>query len=154
MAENPRFDKFVGIAVATHRSKNADYSEDNNPYSNFEFAADYAGVPVNTVFDVMIGIKQARLLVLRAGKTPENESLLDSEKDLAIYAMLRASYNLPMETTAQRIDDSKLYQNGRLWCAGCKTMITTTWDTRRGHPLCPLCNQVMVRTGGDERFDP
>ena len=156
MADNPRFDRFIEIAQETHRTKNHDYAEDSNPYSNFEFAAQYAGVPVNTVFDVMIGIKQARLLVLRRGKSPQNESLQDSEKDLAIYAMLRASYGLDVpEQLELKIDDSILFQLGRQWCPSCKTMFTGSWPVVDGiGPYCPKCGRdEVVRTGGDERFD-
>jgi len=105
VAKNPKFDAFVKTAVELHERKNHDYAEDSNPYSNFEFAARFADVPVNTVFDVMIGIKQARLLVLRGGKDPLNEGIADSEKDLAIYAMLKASYNLPEGPKTEPPDD-------------------------------------------------
>jgi hypothetical protein len=79
MAHNPAFHALLSRMGETHDKKNHDYAEDGNPYSNFEFAAQFAGVSVQQVFDVMIGIKQARLLVLtqsgknrttRASRTP------------------------------------------------------------------------------------
>ncbi len=154
VAENPKFDRFVQIAVDTHHAKNHDYAEDSNPYSNFEFAARFADVPVNTVFDVMIGIKQARLLVLRQGREPLNESIQDSEKDLAIYAMLKASYNLPAAAPTQKIDDSKLFQLGRLWCSQCGKLFTGSWVQGARYHFCPNCTTEMELSAGDERFDP
>lgn len=94
--KNPRFEATLRTMQELHNKKNQDYAEDGNPYSNFEFAATYAGVTVDQVFAVMMGIKQARLLVLTgSGKVPNNESIEDSLIDLANYAALRASYNRP-----------------------------------------------------------
>jgi hypothetical protein len=93
MAHNPAFHALLSRMGETHDKKNHDYAEDGNPYSNFEFAAQFAGVSVQQVFDVMIGIKQARLLVLtQSGKEPNNESIEDTRLDQAVYATLKASY--------------------------------------------------------------
>ena len=74
-------------------AKSHDYAQDGNPFSNFEEAATSAGVSVDTVFAVMMGIKQARLKELQAAhKTPHHESLDDTRVDLALYAVLRAAY--------------------------------------------------------------
>jgi hypothetical protein len=74
--------------------KNHDYAQDANPFSNFEHAAAVAGVPVETVFLVMIGVKIARLIELTSsGKTPNNESIRDTRIDLANYATLNAAYH-------------------------------------------------------------
>lgn len=90
---NPAFDGILSRMSETHNSKGHDYAEDGNPYSNFEEAAAFAGVTVDQVFAVMLGIKQARIKqLLKAGKTPNNESLDDSRLDGAVYAALRASY--------------------------------------------------------------
>lgn len=95
MPRNPKFNAFAEHALELHDKKNHDYASDNNPYSNFEFAAHYAGITVDQVFDVMIGVKQARLIELTsAGKTPNNESIWDTKRDLAVYAMLKASYSM------------------------------------------------------------
>lgn len=94
MMRNPAFHALLDEMKAVHDQKNADYAEAANPYSNFEFAAQTAGVTVEQVFRVLIGVKLARLQVLRAsGKAPNHESLADTEKDLAVYAALLASYN-------------------------------------------------------------
>ena len=93
MAKNPKFDALLDRMRDIHDRKNADYASGDNPYSNFEEAARSAGVSVDTVFAVLIGIKQARIKELTTkDKTPNNESLQDSRLDMAVYAALRASY--------------------------------------------------------------
>lgn len=93
MAQNPAFHALLARMAETHDRKNADYAQDGNPYSNFEEAAASAGCSVDTVFRVLIGIKQARLKELLKGeKTAQNESVDDSKLDLAVYAALWASY--------------------------------------------------------------
>ena len=76
-----------------HSAKSHDYAQDENAFSNFEEAAASAGVPVDTVFAVLMGIKQARLKELQmAHKEPLHEALNDTQVDLALYAVLRAAY--------------------------------------------------------------
>lgn len=89
---NPAFDAHLEVMRAIHDAKNADYSRDANPYSNFELAAEVAGCSVDTVFAVLIGVKLARIRELSTGKTPKHESLADSRLDLSVYAALWASY--------------------------------------------------------------
>jgi hypothetical protein len=92
---NPYFTRVLDEMEAIHERKNHDYASDSNPFSNFEFAARYAGVTVDQVFAVMQGIKQARILELTsAGKAPNNESLNDSYQDASVYSALRYSYRL------------------------------------------------------------
>ena len=82
----------------THDRKNADYAHEGNPYSNFEEAAKYAGVTVDDVFNVLIGVKTARLVeLLKSGKEPQNESVQDTLLDRAVYAALHASYHMREE---------------------------------------------------------
>lgn len=73
-------------------SKAHDYAQDENVFSNFEFAADVAGVTVVQEFMVMIGTKVARLREIGKGKAPNNESFEDSAKDLANYAALMVAW--------------------------------------------------------------
>lgn len=90
---NPAFHDLLARMGDTHDRKNADYAEDGNPYSNFEFAAQFAGITVQQVFDVLIGVKQARLLVLtKPSKVPNHESIEDTRLDQAVYTALKASY--------------------------------------------------------------
>ncbi len=91
---NPAFNSLLDTMRELHDRKNSDYAKEGNPYSNFEFAAEYAGTSVDQVFATLMGVKEARIRELRKGKTPNNESLGDSYLDLAIYATLRAAYHL------------------------------------------------------------
>ncbi len=77
-----------------HDKKSQDYANEKDRYSNFEYAAKFAGVTVDQVFAVLIGVKEARLLELSAaGKTPVNEAIEDTRLDAAVYAVLRYSYH-------------------------------------------------------------
>ena len=93
MPRNPAFDALLTRMGEIHDRKNQDYAQLANPYSNFEEAAAAAGITVDQVFAVLMGIKQARLKELTStSKIPNNESLQDTKLDLAVYAALRASY--------------------------------------------------------------
>jgi hypothetical protein len=90
---NPDFDALLDDMRALHARKGHDYARNDNPYSNFEEAAAESGVDVDTVFKVMVGIKNARIRELeRSGKTPANEALLDSYMDRLMYCALQLSY--------------------------------------------------------------
>jgi hypothetical protein len=110
MAKSPKFKMLLHEMGELHDSKNNDYAQDGNPFSNFEEAAKVAEgfTGTDAVFAVLIGIKLARLRELtRAKKTPNNESINDTRKDLAMYAALWAAYSLPFS-----YDDSRLWHNG------------------------------------------
>lgn len=95
MANNPRFENLLAQMSALHQKKNHDYASDADPFSNFTFAANHAGVDVDTVFRVMIGIKEARLRELTsAGKVPNNESIEDTRIDLTMYQALRCAFTM------------------------------------------------------------
>jgi hypothetical protein len=70
---------------ATLQSKNEDYRIDSE-FSNFEFAADVAGLLPEDVLTIQVGIKLGRLKGLQ--EDPNNESRLDTLKDLAGYAII------------------------------------------------------------------
>jgi len=102
--------EILELLAHVHTTKSHDYAQIDNPFSNFEEAALTAGVPVDTVFAVMMGIKQARLKELQTqGKTPYYESLKDTYIDLALYAVLRATYahrhHPQWQITTQECDD-------------------------------------------------
>lgn len=85
----------ISQLIKLHDKKKADYAESNNQFSNFEFAALYAGITVNQNFDSIIGTKIARLLNLKkSGKIPNNESIEDTEIDLANYFIIKKAWNL------------------------------------------------------------
>ena len=73
-------------------SKAHDYADNGNVYSNFEGSARSAGVSVDLVFQVMIGIKVERLRQLMSGKIANHESIEDTIMDLANYAALWLGY--------------------------------------------------------------
>ena len=70
-------------------SKNADYRIDGE-FSNFEFAADIAGLEVVDVMLIQIGIKLGRLK--GAEGSYHNESASDTIRDLAGYAIILNAY--------------------------------------------------------------
>ena len=78
-------------------SKCHDYADDANVYSNFEGSARIAGVSVETVFHVMIGIKIERLRQLTSGKVANHESLEDTLMDAANYFALWIGYRRQQE---------------------------------------------------------
>lgn len=108
--KNPRYTQLLAKMAALHDAKNHDYAEGDNPFSNFEFAAEFAGVTVDQVFDVLIGVKQARLQVLSKADAPNFESLHDTRIDQANYAALKAAYheNDATPTPAAKADSAKV----------------------------------------------
>lgn len=71
------------------KSKNHDYAP-TTEFSNFEKAAEFAGVQPMDAIAVQIGIKYTRLQGLADNK--KHESLRDSFMDLAGYALIAAGY--------------------------------------------------------------
>lgn len=80
--------------VHLHDKKKADYA-DEDQFSNFKESAEYAGVTVEQAINVLIGTKIARLRNLRKpGKIPKNESIADTEIDLANYIIILHAWKL------------------------------------------------------------
>lgn len=91
MAENSWIGQAVYNLSRTLDSKNEDYRIDGE-FSNFEYAAELAGLNVTDVMLTQLGIKLGRLKGL--ADDPNNESRLDTVKDLAGYAILFYAYSL------------------------------------------------------------
>lgn len=92
------------IEVVTAKMK--DYSQDSDPFSNFRFAAQAAGISVDQVFLVMEAVKLSRLEnLLNTGKEPQNEAVTDTMGDLARYARIHEAYHKLKNTD----DPSYLY---------------------------------------------
>jgi hypothetical protein len=93
---NPKYHALIEALADLHDRKSHDYAQADNPYSNFEYAATVSEPftdPVDRVFVTQLAIKLARLAELTAaGKTPNNESVQDTRRDLANYALIWASY--------------------------------------------------------------
>lgn len=108
---NREFAKLLNEMARTHISKNRDYASDENHYSNFEYAEQVARPfkGIDAVFATIIGIKLARISELRKGKTPNNEPLRDSYKDLSVYVGLWTSYRrMTEDNDARRGCDSPI----------------------------------------------
>jgi hypothetical protein len=107
MARSPKFLMLLDEMRELHDKKNHDYASDGDPFSNFKFAALVADGfrGKDAVYAVLIGVKLARLKELTAnGKKPNNESIDDTRRDLAMYATLWAA-----DALAFSYDDGRLY---------------------------------------------
>jgi hypothetical protein len=81
------FEKLIKL----HRSKNDDYSGDNEPFYNFDFAEYIASLfkgAKDKVYVTQIAIKLARLSVVLYKSTPNNESVEDTFDDLICFGAL------------------------------------------------------------------
>lgn len=100
VAKHSYINQAMNELLFTLASKNADYAGLVDEFFNFDFASEAARVSVDDVFRVMLGVKEGRIRAIIArgafGKPghPNNESLLDSYKDFAGYAVLRYAYHL------------------------------------------------------------
>jgi hypothetical protein len=84
------FEYACALMIETHRVKRADYASDDEPFKNFEVVAQMMQLEgYDRMADclTMVIRKVGRIVNLR-GAEPENESLLDSYKDLAVYGTL------------------------------------------------------------------
>lgn len=91
---NPIHSEILDKCRELHEKKSHDYAQDDNPFSNFEYAAKVAEPftdPVDKVFATLIGVKLARLAELRKGKEPKNESIEDTCIDFVNYAAIWGS---------------------------------------------------------------
>ncbi len=97
-AGNPHFYELLERCMAIHETKNLDYADANNAgayagLDNFVYAASYAGVSPRVVFDVLLGVKQARLRNLESHKAkPNHESIEDTYTDFINYLALRTAF--------------------------------------------------------------
>jgi hypothetical protein len=109
---NKTFEKLLDEMKELHNKKAQDYAQEGNPYSNFERAAELSSWfnnPVDRVFAALISVKLARLAELRnTNKTPNNESVNDTTKDLTVYCGLWHSY---VEDHPVKSDGRKLWED-------------------------------------------
>jgi hypothetical protein len=79
------------------KRKNSDYKVTSSEFSNFHYAADVAGIPTRDAILTQIGIKLGRLKGLtQRNADPNWESIEDTAKDLAGYAVILYAYYLEM----------------------------------------------------------
>ena len=78
--------------------KNSDYKVTGSEFSNFTYAADVAGITPREAMLTQIGIKLGRLKgLIQSSKDPNWESIEDTVKDLAGYAIILYAYHMRME---------------------------------------------------------
>jgi len=90
---SPEFYKMLEEMADLHDKKSHDYASNDNPYGNYEFAGELACLfshsPKDAGFVGRIGEKLYRLSNLeKDGKTPKNESVEDTERDLCVIMAL------------------------------------------------------------------
>lgn len=94
------FDMALVKIKELHDRKKEDYSDPNNRYSNFQLASKFSGVPTTKVFEILLGVKQARLMELLSRMVkPKNEPIEDTLLDRAVYAILAYCYYMEYERT-------------------------------------------------------
>lgn len=85
------FEKAVFELVEMNRRKRKDYATDGDPFSNFIDTSGHFGLAVWESAEFNLVQKLARLRSLRANgrmEEPENESVLDTYLDAAVYAVI------------------------------------------------------------------
>lgn len=86
-----RIQESVALLGRTLKNKNEDYKVDTE-FSNFEQAAEFAGISPFQVMLAQIGIKYTRVKGLQNFESTNYESLKDSLLDLAGYAIITHAY--------------------------------------------------------------
>lgn len=89
---SPRFYQLLEEMAVTHDQKSHDYASNENPFGNYHFAGSMAKLfdnPDDAGFIGRIGEKIYRLANLEnSGKQPSNESVEDTERDIAVITAL------------------------------------------------------------------
>lgn len=95
MSEDPNsyIEDAIGDLKRTLASKNGDYRIDGE-FSNFEFVSEVVGGDVVDAILTQIAIKLGRIKGLRSSGQVNNESIQDTYKDLAGYAVILHAYSL------------------------------------------------------------
>ncbi len=84
---------FFHKAMELLQSKNDDYSQEDNPFSNFELIAKMIGISTKKAIFSRMADKFARLReCLDKGTTVKDETLGDTLLDLVNYSVLLAGY--------------------------------------------------------------
>jgi hypothetical protein len=90
---SPTFYKLLEEMAELHDKKSHDYASDKNPFGNYVFAGQVASMfahsPKDAGFASRLADKLYRIANLESsGKTPKNEAIEDTEKDLCVIVML------------------------------------------------------------------
>lgn len=83
------FEKLLIPIVETNRKKRADYANEDNIFANFDYTsqATMGMVSPREYADIMVTMKNGRIFNLR-GRNAQNESVIDTYLDRAVYAIL------------------------------------------------------------------
>jgi hypothetical protein len=95
------FDRLLIPMVRLQRAKRADYADEDNIFSNFDKNAAQMNLPGYTPLEDCLSMvirKVGRITNLR-DKEPQNETVMDSYLDLAVYAIL--AYGLALREAEQ-----------------------------------------------------
>lgn len=90
---SPTFYELLKEMADTHNRKSHDYASNHNPFGNYEFAGLVSSLfshsPNDAGFAGRLAEKMYRLSALEGGqKQPLNESIDDTERDIAVIATL------------------------------------------------------------------
>jgi hypothetical protein len=90
---SPTFYNFLHEMAEIHDVKSHDYASDSDPFANYEFAGHMAIMfkhsAIDAGFSGRLAEKLYRLYILEStGKIPKNESVADTERDIAVIATL------------------------------------------------------------------
>lgn len=90
---SPIFYKLLEDMAKTHDQKSHDYASNENPYGNYHFAGQMACLfnysPQDAGFASRLAEKLYRIANLeRSGKSVKNESIEDTERDIAVITVL------------------------------------------------------------------
>lgn len=89
--ESDPFESAMADIVKMFRKKNADYARPNSRWSNFEDMSRFLGAEDKAWLSSLVLCQQklSRIgALVSSGKTPTNESLIDSLLDNAVYAAM------------------------------------------------------------------
>lgn len=109
----------------TLTKKNSDYAP-TGEFSNFEKAADAAGISVTQLITAQIAIKMTRIEKLIGQADALNEPLVDSFLDLAGYAVIGHAWLTTQQSTPIEAGYQKLYDQ-----LGAKPAVTEDRETIR-----------------------
>jgi hypothetical protein len=108
---SPIFYSLLSEMADTHDRKSHDYASNDNPFGNYHFAGKlallFAHSPEDAGFAGRLGEKLFRIANLEAGnKTPANESIEDTERDIAVIATLWMADRRQRRLTRQKNIDA------------------------------------------------
>lgn len=93
MKGSPEFYSLLIEMANTHDAKSHDYASNDDPFGNYHFSGLLAQLFSHSTEDMgfvtRIGEKLFRLANLeKSGKTPKNESIMDTERDICVITAL------------------------------------------------------------------